>query len=57
VLDILKIDKNCTDLQCFTFQFRDACSFGGAKPAKTPPVATGLNIVKCDLKLLFTRDT
>jgi len=31
--------------------------FGGAKPAKTPPVATGLNIVKCDLTLLFTRDT
>jgi len=27
VLDILKIDKNCTDLQCFIFQFREACSF------------------------------
>jgi len=27
VLDILKIGKNCTDLQCFIFQFREAYSF------------------------------
>jgi len=27
VLGILKIDKNCTDLQCFIFQFWEACRF------------------------------
>jgi len=31
--------------------------FGCGKPTKTPPVATGLNIVKYELTLLFTRDT
>jgi len=30
--------------------------FAGLSPPK-PPVATGLNIVKHDLALLFTRDT
>jgi len=35
LLDILKIDENSTDLQCFIFQFRGL----GA-------LATGLNIVK-----------
>jgi len=30
--------------------------FGWLNPAKLPPVATELNIVKHDLVLLFTRD-
>jgi len=38
LLDILKIDKNSTDLQCFIFQFRDfGALFGEAKPTKAPP--------------------
>ena len=37
VLDILKIDKTYTDLQCFMFQFGGAWSFvWGAKPTVAP---------------------
>jgi len=47
-----------TDFQCFIFQFRGlGALFWGAKPTNVPPVATGLNIVKYDVALLFTRDT
>ena len=43
-LDILKIDNNSTDLQCFTFQFGGAWSFvWGSKPTEAPPLATGLS--------------
>jgi len=36
-LDILKIDKNSTDLQCFMFQFGGlAAFFGGPSPPKFP---------------------
>jgi len=58
LLDILKIDKYSTDIQCFIFQFTGfGALFWGARPTKVPPVATGLNIVKYDLALLFARDT
>jgi len=39
-------------IQCFLY-----FDLRVAKPTKAPPVATGLNIVKFDLALLFTRDT
>jgi len=41
-LDLLKLDKNSTDLQGFIFQFggMELC-LGGLNPPK-PPVATGL---------------
>ena len=56
VLNILKIDKNRTDLQCFIFNIGElGALFGGAKPTKTP--TRRLNIVKYELMLLFTRDT
>jgi len=46
VFDILKIDKNCTDL-VFYISINGAWSFVlVAKPTKAPSVATGLNIVK-----------
>ena len=36
-LDILKFDKNSTDLKCFIFQFEGLGGlFGGAKPTKDP---------------------
>ena len=36
-LDILKFDKNSTDLKCFIFQFAGLGGlFGGAKPTKDP---------------------
>ena len=41
-LDILKFDKNSTDLKCFIFQFGGlGALFGRQSPPKTP-VATGL---------------
>jgi len=42
-VDMLKFDKNSTDLQCFTFQFWRVRSFvsGGLSAAKSPK-ATGL---------------
>jgi len=37
LFDILKIDKNSTDLQCFIFQFRGlGALFWGTKTAKAP---------------------
>jgi len=46
-LDIIKFDKNSTDLYCFIFQFERAWSFvwRGISPPK-PPVATGLGRVR-----------
>jgi len=36
-LDILKFDKNSTDVKCFIFPFEGAWSFvWGAKPTKDP---------------------
>ena len=36
-LDILKFDKNSTDLKCFIFQFWGlGVLFGGISPPKTP---------------------
>ena len=41
-LDILKFDKNSSDLKCFIFQFGGlGALFGGLSPPKLP-VATGL---------------
>ena len=56
LLDILKIDKNSTDLQCFILQFRGlGALFLEVKPTN-PLVATGLNIYKYNPALLFTTD-
>jgi len=57
VFDILKIDKNCTDLVLYILIRGLGALFGWLNPPKLPPVATGLNIVKYDLALFFTRDT
>jgi len=58
VLDILKIDKTTLIYSASYFNVgRLVALFGGSKPTKAPPVATGLNIVNCDLTLLFTRGT
>jgi len=49
-IDILKIDKNSTDLKCFMFQFGGLRTlFGGLSPPK-PPVPTGLRMTTGTLK-------
>jgi len=42
VLDILKIDKNSTDILCFMFQFGGLGALFGGLSHQKPPVATGL---------------
>jgi len=57
LLDIPKLTKTplIYSVAYFSLGFLELC-FGALSPPN-PPVATGLNIVKYDLALLFTRDT